>query len=1549
MFNFNKLIRSSITIANRIISRVTRITFISCAIGAVYATCAHAQTVQWTKYASEPIAASVKPTCNYQGSDRNLAKDSAGNFYVAGGASESGQGAVIYKFSGTTGALLWRKNYVGAGNSSDCATSLVVDSIGNVVVTGYTSTSNRTPTSFVVKYNGTTGDLLWNVVTGFTSTSFQFGYIPSALAIDAADNIIATNLGTTKYNGQTGAVLWTTRTAISSGATGKAIVVEPNGDVYIVGQRTTKLASATGAELWSVLTPTETTTVYGNAVRLVGTNELVVTGYTGYGASDSSEIVTVKYSRQTGAVIWLAKFKPPGLVGGIANDVSVDLQGNILVTGYLTEQAPSYGYKLTILKYAGDGTRQWAALAPLSNTVTGEGSGFGSAVTSDANGNVFVTGYLLIPDNSGRFFGNQWITLKLDGALGIEQWRKTFAVPNGQPEGAGVAIMFDSANDPVVLGYAADSDYRRSAHILSYSNAAGALKWDATSNSIDAMGAAQSAAVDNSGNLFVAGTFGGYAADNSRIKKYDGASGQELWNVTTPFAYRPLLAAMANGDILFATSPFTQPLALGISVKRYSSVDGHLLWDAVSDTTTVGTPTAMTADANGDVYVTGSIAAPQSSDARTVKFNGSTGAEIWRVTYAGAGGGNDSGSAIAISPDGHIIVASWVSETTQDPSALTLRVEKRNRLNGDVIWASTLGLTYGVAPALVVDATGNVFVSGTVKQVQGFSTSAQRIAKYDGASGALLWTVDSIPGAGPSLLSLDALGNLVTSENLSITKRNSQTGSVIWTAPVLGADVANVYVLGSGQIVASGSSYGPETQRDMRVVLYDGVTGSPVWSYAYDGGASANDDLFAMVAKGNSIFLAGSAQRPAYKPSWFVQKLSSTSTPAPYPLNLITNGTGGGSLAVSPLGAACEPTCNGGLHAAGALVTITPTPRADSAFVGWSGACTGAGACQVTMSKAQFVAATFNFRQVPLNIAFVGSGVGVVVSTPAGLSCTTNCGVGFAYYSTVTLRATANSGSTFIRWGGACFTAQSNDTCTVQIGDVNNVTANFSLGPAKLYVVKTPSSISSSLNGNVTSTPNGINCGSECFYTFPSGTSVTLAATPLVYSTFEGWGGYPGCAGLGPCTVIMNGDVTVAPVFKLKTTTIVRSGTGTGMVRSDSGSIDCGPNCTFTMAPYINPVMLIAAPVPGSIFVGWSGGCSGRGVCTPALGTTTITATFDLGALANDFSADFKSDLLLRNTSTGQVAGYLMNGISITNAAGLIGPGGWTATHTGDLNGDGKADILWRHTDGTVAIWLMNGLTPIADAVLMSAGSGWRITHVADLNGDGKADILWQHTDGRVAAWTMNGSTATNGAIFQAAGSGWSISHAADLNGDGKADIIWTHTDGRVAAWLMNGLTATIGAVLMPGVGWRVTHIADLDGDGKADILWQHADGRVATWLMNGLNATNGAVLQLANSGWSITHTADLNADGKADILWQHTDGRVAAWTMNGTTPTNGAVLMNAGTGWSITQMADFNGDGKADIVWKHTDGRIAIWQMDTFAVTGAGVIFGPGANQVLP
>ena len=82
---------------------------------------------------------------------------------------------------------------------------------------------------------------------------------------------------------------------------------------------------------------------------------------------------------------------------------------------------------------------------------------------------------------------------------------------------------------------------------------------------------------------------------------------------------------------------------------------------------------------------------------------------------------------------------------------------------------------------------------------------------------------------------------------------------------------------------------------------------------------------------------------------------------APQPqfaLTVATAGAGSGAVTSSPAGIDCGATCSASLAAA-TVVTLTATPAAGSLFSGWSGACSGAGTCQVTMDTARAVTATF--------------------------------------------------------------------------------------------------------------------------------------------------------------------------------------------------------------------------------------------------------------------------------------------------------------------------------------------------------------------------------------------------------------------------------------------------------------------------------------------------------------------------------------------------------------------------------------------------------------
>jgi len=124
------------------------------------------------------------------------------------------------------------------------------------------------------------------------------------------------------------------------------------------------------------------------------------------------------------------------------------------------------------------------------------------------------------------------------------------------------------------------------------------------------------------------------------------------------------------------------------------------------------------------------------------------------------------------------------------------------------------------------------------------------------------------------------------------------------------------------------------------------------------------------------------------------------------------------------------------------VVTVTATAATGYTFTGWSGACSGTGACVVTMNADKTITATFS--------AIVMYNLTVAVS-PAGAG-TTNPAAGVYTYTAgtaVTVTATPAAGYVFSGWSGAC---TGTGPCVVTMSANKSVTANFVLGRTYIYL-----------------------------------------------------------------------------------------------------------------------------------------------------------------------------------------------------------------------------------------------------------------------------------------------------------------------------------------------------------------------------------------------------------------------------------------------------------------------------------------------------------------
>ncbi|MBK7191861.1 MAG: hypothetical protein IPH80_05210 [Myxococcales bacterium] len=342
-------------------------------------------------------------------------------------------------------------------------------------------------------------------------------------------------------------------------------------------------------------------------------------------------------------------------------------------------------------------------------------------------------------------------------------------------------------------------------------------------------------------------------------------------------------------------------------------------------------------------------------------------------------------------------------------------------------------------------------------------------------------------------------------------------------------------------------------------------------------------------------------------------------------LTVVKDGAGSGTVTAAPAGISCGADCTEA-YAVGTVVTLTAVPAAASTFTGWSGGgCSGTDPCVVTLFAAATVTASF-------------TGACIDECTASATTCTST-----------SAQATCGNfdADPCTEWGAPSACA------------VNQVCAGVACTPtAVVTVAKTGTGA-----GTVTSTPAGIACGPDCSEAFLAGTVVQLAASPAAGSTFTGWSG-GGCSGTGGCTVTASTTTTVTATFAgvcvdectagassctgataertcgdfdadaclewsapmacaaaevcsglacsaAAALTVATAGTGAGTVTSSPAGINCGSDCSESVAVG-TVVTLTATPAVNATFAGWSGGgCAGTGACVVTVAAaTTVTATF---------------------------------------------------------------------------------------------------------------------------------------------------------------------------------------------------------------------------------------------------------------------------------------------------------------------------------------------------
>lgn len=510
---------------------------------------------------------------------------------------------------------------------------------------------------------------------------------------------------------------------------------------------------------------------------------------------------------------WVARYNGLGSTNSDAQDIIVDNEGYVYVTGY--HESPESGYDVATVKYNNEGKEEWVAVynGPANS------SDYAYKIALDSSGNIYVTGGSI---GLGTYL--DYVTIKYNN-LGEEQWVARYN-GNGNKSDCAEDIVVDNASNIYVTGYSVGSEISYDYTTIKY-NDKGVLQWVATYNSPgNGSDLAEFIRLDGLGNIYVTGESG---YDFATVK-YNN-EGVEQW------------------------------------VKRYGA--GPPNPDSYS-----GSPQDMEVDNYGNVYITGYIVREVYHDGHyyyipdyiTIKYNTEGNVE-WAKSY-GTYDSTDEAYALVVDSLSNVYVTG-VSEG----EVTTIKYNSGGVIQWVAKW-SELNYWSHEPRDIDIDSSGNIYITGRTYSpgtLYDYITLKynndgveQWVAKYNGPNNgydtAYALALDSssnvyVTGAGSTYLS-DPYYSCYT------TLKYSNDGVCEWTARYSGpgskSDTAKaIAVDNSGNVYVTGGSFNGYSITDFATIKYNSE-GMRQWVKRYNGPGDSTDYANAIaIDSGGNIYVTG--------------------------------------------------------------------------------------------------------------------------------------------------------------------------------------------------------------------------------------------------------------------------------------------------------------------------------------------------------------------------------------------------------------------------------------------------------------------------------------------------------------------------------------------------------------------------------------------------------------------------------------------------------------------------------------------------------------------
>lgn len=441
---------------------------------------------------------------------------------------------------------------------------------------------------------------------------------------------------------------------------------------------------------------------------------------------------------------------------------------------------------------------------------SGNNSDEGYDLAIDKSGNIFVTGY---STSSGS--AEDITTLKYN-SNGDTLWVRKYNGP-GNGMDIGLALALDDSGNVYVAGYSMGSGTNFCYTTIKYDSLGDTLWVRHYNGPANAGDRAYAIALDDSGNAYVTGFSVGSTGSTDYLTIKYSPIGDTLW--TRPYngpgnSYDYAYAiAVDTGRNVYVTGLSTSSTNHDYATLKYTS-NGDLAWvrryngpgNFVDDAYD------LSVDKNGNIYVTGfSVGLGVSvDDYATIKYN-TLGDSLWTRRYNGTGNGGDEAFAITVDGIGNVYVTGYSDADTGTKVNLDYLTIKYSSA-GDTLWTRRYngpGNGNDEAYAVAVDDSGNVYVTGYSDRNPTATLNQDFATLKYAADGSLAW-VTRYNGTGDAGDVAYALA-VDDSGNVYVTGRSSGVSS--------GYDITTIKYIPLACVAKAG-----DANNDNSVLLSDVVT-----------------------------------------------------------------------------------------------------------------------------------------------------------------------------------------------------------------------------------------------------------------------------------------------------------------------------------------------------------------------------------------------------------------------------------------------------------------------------------------------------------------------------------------------------------------------------------------------------------------------------------------------------------------------------------------------------------------------------------------------------